>query len=68
MNKRIQEFAEQAGFYYTDKTGFITPAGCDPAKFAELIVRECAELSADNAGYNGLNIFDKILKHFGVEE
>ena len=37
-------------------------------KFAELIVRECAELSADNAGYNGLNIFDKILKHFGVEE
>jgi len=37
-------------------------------KFAELIVRECAELSADNPGYNGLNIFDKILKHFGVEE
>ena len=68
MNERIKELAEQAGFYYTDKTGFITPAGCDPAKFAELIVRECAELSADNAGYNGLNIFDKILKHFGVEE
>jgi len=37
-------------------------------KFAELIVKECAELSADNPGYNGLNIFDKILKHFGVEE
>ena len=37
-------------------------------KFAELIVRECAELSADNPGYNGLNIFDKILKHFGVKE
>ena len=41
MNQRIRELAEQAGFYYTDKTGFITPAGCNPAKFAELIVREC---------------------------
>lgn len=41
MNNRIQEIAEQAGFYYTDKTGFITPAGCDLAKFAELIIQEC---------------------------
>ena len=41
MNQRIRLLAEQAGFYYTDKTGFITPAGCDPAKFAELIVEEC---------------------------
>jgi hypothetical protein len=43
MNERIKELAEQAGFYYTDKTGFITPAGCDPKKFAELIVRECLD-------------------------
>jgi hypothetical protein len=43
MNKRILELAEQAGFYYTDKTGFIKPAGCDPGKFAELIVRECLD-------------------------
>jgi hypothetical protein len=28
MNERIRELAGQAGFYYTDKTGFITPAGC----------------------------------------
>jgi hypothetical protein len=42
MNKRIRELAEQAGFYYTDKTGFITPAGCDPAKFAFLLMREIA--------------------------
>ena len=44
MNQRIRLLAEQAGFYYTDKTGFITPAGCDPEKFAELIVQECADL------------------------
>ena len=43
MNEQIRQLAEQAGFYYTDKTGFITPAGCDPAKFAELIVQECCD-------------------------
>jgi hypothetical protein len=43
MNSKLIELAEQSGFYYTPKTGFITPAGCDPAKFAELIVSECME-------------------------
>ena len=71
MNERIKELAEQAGFYYTDKTGFITPAGCDPAKFAELIVRECASRvdnilreKKDGGGTMG----DEIREHFGVEE
>jgi len=50
MNERIRLLAEQAGFYYTDKTGFITPAGCDPAKFAELIVRECVAICKDIDG------------------
>lgn len=75
MNERIRKLAEQAGFYYTDKTGFITPAGCDPAKFARLIVRECAHLVG---GYTKENEFgsasdvkeayEEITKHFGVEE
>ena len=47
MNERIKQLAEQAGFYYTDKTGFITPAGCDPKKFAELIVRDCMLICED---------------------
>ena len=77
MNERIRELAEQAGFYYTDKTGFITLAGCDPAKFAELIVRECAdicmEMSAKCAGLEGDGALAKdcaywIQKDFGVEE
>ena len=56
MNERIKELAEQAGFYYTDKTGFITPAGCDPAKFAELIVRECInKCDAKRAEYTKLS-------------
>jgi hypothetical protein len=56
MNERIQELVKQAtteesdGFKYFDKE-----------KFAELIVRECAELVADDD-----NAFD-VLKHFGVE-
>ena len=54
MNERIRLLAEQAGFYYTDKTGFITPAGCDPAKFAELIVKECLGIVKSNTyGPNG---------------
>ena len=75
MNERIKQLAEQAGFYYTDKTGFITPAGCDPAKFAELIVRECVGVVE-----GGRFLHDKaptamfakecsraIKRHFGVE-
>jgi hypothetical protein len=77
MNERIRLLAEQAGFYYTDKTGFITPAGCDPEKFAELIVRECAEQSMSIGRYNtpsgitpdlAIAISVGLKKHFGVEE
>jgi len=69
MNERIRELAEQAGFYYTDKTGFITPAGCDPAKFAELIVKECASLCSITAsGRDAEAIEEAILKHFGIKE
>jgi len=66
MNERIRLLAEQAGFYYTDKTGFIAPAGCDPRKFAELLIKECAEVASD---YDGAHyVGTEIEKHFGVEE
>jgi hypothetical protein len=69
MNQRIRELAEQAGFYYTDKTGFITPAGCNPAKFAELIVRECCQMMLDMETKYPANLtVREIKKHFGVEE
>jgi len=75
MNKRIQQLAEQAGFYYTDKTGFITPAGCDPAKFAQLIVRECVAICQDVDGEDNIDAKSgrqdcavEIREHFGVEE
>ena len=67
MNQRIKELAVQAGFYYTDKTGFITPAGCDPAKFAQLIVRECADQVDWILAGSGKTQGDLIKEHFGVE-
>ena len=71
MNERIKELAMQADIW------------CDQnypnnefydirweEKFAELIVRECAELVAgvptDTMGYNTAD--QKIKQHFGVEE
>jgi hypothetical protein len=83
MNERIRQLAEQAdiGFYW-DSPSIYAPVGEPPveqalitpeelAKFAELIVRECAELTLDyksEAYYNGwLDYRDEIKKHFGVE-
>ena len=69
MNERIRQLAKQAGFYYTDKTGFITPAGCDPAKFAELIVQECISAVEDTNDRHRRDYFAaKIKQHFGIEE
>ena len=71
MNQRIRLLAEQAGFYYTDRTGFITPAGCNPAKFAELIVRECADIVASRPYIddgNWSHPSTMIKQHFGVQE
>lgn len=76
MNKRIKELWEQCKTpdWHQDKPTY------DHEKFAELIVRECAELSvrsqyADTKSgyYEGFNeaslyVGNKIKQHFGVEE
>ena len=65
MNERIHELAEQAQkvAYYTD--GGYTPIMIlDQEKFAELIIRECAEI-ADTA--EPFLSSDLIKQHFGVE-
>jgi hypothetical protein len=78
MNKRIQELAEQAEKYADDNfkgENFWTQAY--ESKFAELIVRECAdiclEMAAKCAGLPGDGALAKdcaywIKKNFGVEE
>ena len=72
MNERIKELAEQCGFrpqpsIYDRNQSF------DIEKFAELIVKECAELVRvqneqfmENESHYGIVSTD-VLKHFGVK-
>jgi len=62
MNKRIRQLAEQAG-YSKDYLEIGLPSNME--KFAELIVRECAEI-ADTA--EPFLASDLIKEHFGVKE
>jgi hypothetical protein len=62
MNKRILELAKQCG-YWSGQTIEMNDVGIE--KFAELIVRECADI-VDRAEPYKAN--DLILKHFGIEE
>ncbi len=78
MNERIKELAEQAGAYFgggtTDHFGDYLPpymsiSDLDAEKFAELIVRECAELvETQHTWITSVAASALIRKHFGVEE
>jgi len=71
MNERIKELIEQAT---TREKGPPVLDGYnsynseiilfDKEKFAELIVRECAEIADHDHGMSG----QELLEHFGVEE
>ena len=69
MNKRIQELAEQAGFKPFD----VREDDIKFKKFAELIVKECAEVGHDSVEDGDdidtimRRVHNNILKHFGVE-
>ena len=74
MNERIKELADQAGFILHQMENLPDFYIFNKEKFAELIVRECAEVcfSIDKE-YEGDDVLaiwcaDGILKHFGVEE
>jgi hypothetical protein len=82
MNERIKELAEQARSYVADaiELGFPRDQVDDirDEKFAELIVRECAEVCYDHSrvaggidtdfGYGYKDCGDDIKRNFGVEE
>lgn len=76
MNERIQELSEQAEKYADDNfRGEPTWSEAFESKFAELIVRECAQVSEDDISDGDAcctNTADRIArqikKHFGVEE
>ena len=77
MNPRIRELAEQAvtrfdkdmdGSMESNEHGRWVPID-DLEKFAELIVRECAQFVEDKFDFIGDEIIvkEKMLEHFGVE-
>ena len=77
MNERIKELAEQAGSTHKQNLGVYQFYTDELEKFAELIVRECAdicmEMAAKCAGLPGdgalaKDCADWIKKDFGVEE
>jgi hypothetical protein len=65
MNERMGELLWQAGGY-TKLDGSYSLHESHLQKFAELIVRECADIS-DASFHNGSAGFLAIKKHFGVE-
>ena len=76
MNERIKQLAEQAGMIVGD-AGEFDMAKFMPkeVKFAELIVRECADIAKKVDGVEGGDYKSgrtwagiDVLKHFGVEE
>ena len=64
MNERIRELVRQAGL---DDADFPIENwdNVPLAKFAELIVKECANVAAE---HEALDIYEEIREHFGVEE
>ena len=72
MNERIRELAEQAGVFAGDFAGagiYSIHNKDEVEKFAELIVAECAEIAlADGQATGNFEVFNKITKHFRVEE
>ena len=69
MNERIKQLWKQAGGHYDSGNQHTWPEYTidDPKKFAELIVRECANI-ADEYDGAGSTIVSRIKQHFGVEE
>ena len=75
MNERIQKLALQARLgpalllHHYGKVDALTDTeqeGLEQIeKFAELIVRECANVAAE---HDALDIYEEIREHFGVEE
>ena len=65
MNERIQQLASEAGLLFQrDKLSY------EDLKFAELIVKECADLvDTLNEAYDAPSTAGKFIKeHFGVEQ
>jgi uncharacterized membrane protein (DUF441 family) len=67
MNKRIDQLLVKAGAVFGGE-GVVYDT-FDPKKFAQLIVKECADIAlTDGQATGNFEVFNKITKHFGVKE
>jgi hypothetical protein len=66
MNKQIEHLFNEAGFHKPEMERLGIEHKFE--KFAELIVRECAEVAGCNGHVSGFALGDLIKEHFGVEE
>ncbi len=68
MNERIKELAAKANFGHMEKNEVVYDPRLE--KFAELIIRECADLiDTLNEAYEAPSTGGKFIKeHFGVKE
>jgi hypothetical protein len=64
MNERIKDFYDQVGLDFENFQRVTVTKG-DMEKFAELIVRECAEVAYKRSVHSCPS---DIFKHFGIEE
>lgn len=69
MNERIKQCMFNAGLNSNYVEGFDSIYSQQLEKFAELIVKECAQVAADFVPGYGLEPFSKRFnEHYGVEE
>jgi hypothetical protein len=69
MNQRIKQLAEQAGLRFTQLMSnpmvpVVDGKETDLEKFAQLIIKECAEVAGCNAHVSGFALGDLIKEHF----
>jgi len=65
MNERIKELAKQSTVDIKDEFGHWINSEFDKEKFAELIVKECADIATMNQ-FQWDSAGGYVLKHFGV--
>ena len=70
MNKRIRELYDQCIVGRNNDAQWIFEGDLDPEQFAQLIVRECANIVTDAVDHRepASTYADKIRQHFGVAE
>ena len=69
-SEKFKELAEQAGFQYIkdENIGWAGNYNSSLPKFAELIVKECAEIAGCNIHVSGFALGDLMKDRFGIED